>query len=105
MSRGCFVVLGPGERAPIAKAASIEPLPREIPIGIEQVALLDSELLISVDPDLGVRVRIYAADRKTLRADIVTTAQKALYIAGLFKLAAERADPSLRVVQLEGPAA
>lgn len=80
--------------------ASIEPLPHEIPIGVEFVQLFGNELVLSVDPDLGVRVRIYAADRRALRADIVTTAQNALRIAKLFQLAALRADPSLRLVQI-----
>lgn len=64
-------------------------------IGSELVALLDKELHLSVDDDLAVRVRIYAADRKAVLVDIATTAKRALNIAALFIRAAHRADPSL----------
>jgi hypothetical protein len=69
-------------------------------IGSEQVAL-PHVLQLSVCPDLSVRVRIHGADGQLL-ADIATTAQRALRIAGLFKLAAERAEPALvaEVVEL-----
>jgi hypothetical protein len=67
----------------------------ETEIGREFVALLDKELLLSVNADLQVRVRIYASDRRTVLVDVATTAQRALNIAALFKRAAERADPSL----------
>ena len=67
----------------------------ESEIGREFVALLDKELLLSVNADLQVRVRIYASDRQTVLVDVATTAQRALNIAALFKRAAERADPSL----------
>jgi hypothetical protein len=62
-------------------------------IGSEQVAL-PHLLQLSVCPDLSVRVRIHGADGRLL-SDIATTAQRALRIAGLFKLAAERAEPAL----------
>ncbi len=79
------------------------PLPSgvEIAIGAEAVLLLVDQLELSVDPGLGVRVRIYGADRKTIRADIAVTAVKALQISRLFQRAAERADPAL----MTGPVA
>ena len=64
-------------------------------IGRELVQLLDKELVLSVNADLQVRVRIYASDRKTVLIDVATTAQRALNVAALFKRAAERADPQL----------
>lgn len=68
----------------------------ELDIGREQVLLLEgNELHLSVDSVMSVRVRIYAPDKRTLLADIATTPQRALNIAGLFKRAAERADASL----------
>jgi hypothetical protein len=75
--------------------------PNETVIGSEQVAL-PHVLQLSVCPDLSVRVRIRGADGQLL-AEIATTAKRALHIAGLFKLAAERAEPALveKVVQLE----
>jgi hypothetical protein len=75
--------------------------PSETLIGSEQVAL-PHVLQLSVCPDLSVRVRIRGADGQLL-SDIATTAKRALQIAGLFKLAAERADPGLveKIVQLE----
>lgn len=63
-------------------------------IGRDLVSLAN-ELVLSVDADLSVRVRIYASDRRTVLVDVATTAQRALNLAGLFKRAAERADPSL----------
>jgi hypothetical protein len=72
----------------------------EIEIGSEQIALLTHELTLSVEPNLSVRVRIRSVDGQLL-ADIATTAIRALHIAALFKQAAERADPSIVVRQLE----
>jgi hypothetical protein len=72
----------------------------EIEIGREQIALLTHELTLSVEPNLSVRVRIRSVDGQLL-ADIATTAIRALHLAGLFKQAAERADPSIVVRQLE----
>lgn len=72
-------------------------------IGRDLVALLDKELVLSVQDDLQVRVRIYAGDRRTVLVDVATTAIRALHIAALFKRAAERADPSLVVAQLAAP--
>jgi hypothetical protein len=72
----------------------------EIEIGSEQIALLTHELTLSVEPNLSVRVRIRDVNGKLL-ADIATTAIRALHIAALFKHAAERADPSIVVRQLE----
>jgi len=73
----------------------------EIGIGADQVALVDKTLTLSVCADLSVRVRIRGADGQLL-ADIATTPKRALLIAGLFRRAAESADPSLCVVhQLE----
>ena len=59
--------------------------------------LVSSEhgLSVSVDRDLGVRVRIYAADGLTVLADLAATALYALAIAALFHKAALLADPSL----------
>jgi hypothetical protein len=75
--------------------------PAETLIGSERVAL-PHMMQLSVCPDLSVRVRIRGTDGQLL-SDIATTAKRALHIAGLFKLAAERADPGLieKVVQLE----
>jgi hypothetical protein len=67
--------------------------PAETVIGSDLVAL-PHVMQLSVCPDLSVRVRIRGADGQLL-VDVATTAQRALHIAGLFKLAAERADPSL----------
>jgi hypothetical protein len=72
----------------------------ETEIGGEQIALLTHELTLSVEPNLSVRVRIRDGSGKLL-ADIATTAIRALHIAALFKQAAERADPSIVVRQLE----
>jgi hypothetical protein len=63
-------------------------------IDSEQICSLPHVLELSVCDDLSVRVRIRGADGRTL-ADIATTPKRALRIAGLFKLAAERADASL----------
>lgn len=67
------------------------PAPGEDEIGAEMVALLDKEMVLSVDADLSVRVRIYAADRRTVLSDVATTAQRALNIAALWHRAAIRA--------------
>jgi hypothetical protein len=71
----------------------------ETEIGREQVRLFSHELTLSVCPDLLVRVR--GADGQML-ADIAATPDRALKIAALFKLAAERAAPAMaaKVVQL-----
>jgi hypothetical protein len=73
----------------------------ETEIGREQVRLFSHELTLSVCPDLSVRVRIRGADGQLL-ADIAATPDRALKIAALFKLAAERAAPAMaaKVVQL-----
>ena len=75
--------------------------PGETVIGSEQVAL-PHVLQLSVCPDLSVRVRIHGTDGQLL-VDMATTPRRALRIAGLFKLAAERAEPAQveKVVQLE----
>jgi hypothetical protein len=72
----------------------------DIEIGREQIALLTHELTLSVEPNLSVRVRIRDVNGKLL-ADVATTAIRALHLAALFKQAAERADPSIVVRQLE----
>lgn len=77
--------------------ASLEP-----EIGGDLVALLDKELVLTVDPDLTVRVRVYAADRRAVLIDVATTAQRALNIAALFQRAAVRAGAV--PVQLAAPA-
>ncbi|WP_316171246.1 hypothetical protein [Bradyrhizobium sp. SZCCHNRI1058] len=69
-------------------------LSAEAEIDSEQICSLQHVLELSVCEDLSVRVRIRGADGQTL-ADIATTPKRALRIAGLFKLAAERADPLL----------
>ncbi|WP_315742057.1 hypothetical protein [Bradyrhizobium sp. SZCCHNR1075] len=66
----------------------------EAEIDSEQVCSLQHVLELSVCDDLSVRVRIRGADGRML-ADIAMTPKRALRIAGLFKLAAERADPLL----------
>lgn len=67
-------------------------------IGAEAIALLDKELRLTVMPDLGVRVRIYAADGRTPLIDVATTPQRALNIAALFQRAALRAGATLAPV-------
>jgi hypothetical protein len=76
--------------------------PIETAIGSEDITSLPHVMQLSVCPDLSVRVRIRGHDGQLL-ADIATTAQRALHIAGLFKLAAERADPALidKVIRLD----
>ncbi|CAL77387.1 hypothetical protein BRADO3609 [Bradyrhizobium sp. ORS 278] len=72
----------------------------EAVIGAEQVASMPHVMELSVREDLAVRVRIRGLGGQVL-VDVAMTAMRALRTAGLFKLAAERADPSLlRDVQL-----
>jgi hypothetical protein len=69
--------------------------PSEEEIGRELVQLLNNEMVIAVDPDLQVRVRIYATDKKTILIDVATSAQRALSISSLFAKAAMTAQPTL----------
>lgn len=75
----------------------------EVFVGSDLVQLVDQVLELRVNRDLSVRVRIRAGGegKGKLLADIATTPARALRIAALFKRAAELADPSIAVVQLE----
>lgn len=95
--RGALLAMGGRPVPPPSSATGAEEIGRDL------VALLDKELVLTVQPDLQVRVRVYAADRRTVLVDVATSAARALHIAGLFKRAAERADPSLVVAQLAAP--
>ncbi|WP_315774887.1 MULTISPECIES: hypothetical protein [unclassified Bradyrhizobium] len=66
----------------------------ETVVGAEQVVSTPHVMELSVRGDLAVRVRIRGIDGQLL-VDVAMTAKRALRAAGLFKLAAERADPSL----------
>ena len=65
-------------------------------IGCEQVLYHQgNRLQVAVDPDLGVRIRIYDASNERVLADIATTAVRAMNLSVLFATAACRADPAL----------
>lgn len=97
MSGGAGDRPGPGALRVLGDRPASRPA---VIVGGELVALLDKMLVLSVEPDLQVRVRVYDAGEKLL-VDVGTTAIRALKIAALFKAAAERADPSLIVRQIE----
>jgi hypothetical protein len=75
----------------------------EVYVGTELVRLVEQTLELHVNRDLSVRVRIRGGGKGKgkLLADIATTPARALRIACLFKRAAELADPSIVVRQLE----
>lgn len=79
-------------------AAALPDVPGEAEIGAELVALFDKELRLTVCADLSVRVRVYAADRRTVLVDVGTTADRALRIAALFQRAAQRAGAVLEPI-------
>lgn len=88
--------VGAGDRPSLGALRAADGRDARVPaaeemIGADLVALLDKELVLSVDEDLSVRVRIYAADRRAVLIDVAATAQRALNIAALFQRAAIRA--------------
>lgn len=79
---------------------SDQPGPEEIEICRERVALLDRDMLLTVDADLAV-VRVFGSDKKGNAVRVGMTPEASMRIGAAFIRAGLRLNPSLRAQVLD----